>query len=350
MPAQISHLVFGEEALLQALGEAGEQILAGFGNVFRFGSQGPDFFYHNQRTRPSGLKYGVALHREGYGRLVAGLVREHLRMSTPAFSELGAFILGFATHAFLDRKTHPYIKYFSGWVEREYPESRQYFHCHAYLERVLDVLVLRERRNLELKDLRVLEQVYCGENLPYMVVKALLKALHTGYPRMRYKSQDRRRIDNAYQDTLFFYVVTDPLSPHFRRLAYLRDREEGKDRKRLALFHPLNIPPDIDFLNLKHREWLHPCDDNLRYRADFFTLYEEALSEAAIFMTLLWDALQARVTPEEVEKALGNMSLETGFTAEACPGPQRFCSPLPLPERIAALYRAFDSELLVQRG
>jgi hypothetical protein len=345
MPAQISHLVFGEEALLAALGEDGKAILTRFGNVFRFGAQGPDFFYHNQRTKPSGLKYGVAVHREGYGRLVASLAREHLRLRSSAFCELSAYILGFATHAFLDRKTHPYIKYFSGWVERGKPDTQQYFRCHVFLERVLDVLVLRERRRQELPELRVLEQVYCGETLPYILIKALLKALHASYPRMRYKSQDRRRIDNAYLDTLFFFVVTDPLSSHFRRLAYLRDQEAGKNRKRLALFHPLRIPDDIDFLNQQHTEWLHPCDESLRSRADFFTLYEEALQEAAGSLRLLWDVLSGREAPDGVEAALGNESLETGFGA-AVSTSQRFCSPLPLPPLIDDLYRNLEAELL----
>jgi hypothetical protein len=348
MPAQISHLVFGEEALRAALGADAEAILDRFGNVFRFGTQGPDFFYHNQRTRPSGLKYGVALHREGYGRLIACLVREHLRLRSPAVSTLGAYILGFATHAILDRKTHPYINYFSGWVERGDPASQRYYRCHVYLERVLDVLVLRERRRQDLRELRILEQLYCGETLPYLIVKALLKALHTSYPRMRYKSQDRRRIDNAYLDTLFFYVVTDPLSPHFRRLAYLRDQEAGKNRKRLALFHPLQIDEEIDFLNRQHAEWSHPCDRSLRSRDDFFTLYQEALEQAADLLSLLRDALCARKTPDDVEAALGNESLETGFSAGTSAA-QRFCSPLPLSPLIDALYREFDSELLAQR-
>jgi hypothetical protein len=348
MPAQISHLIFGEEALQAALGKDAEVILARFGNVFRFGTQGPDFFYHNQRTKPSGLKYGVAVHREGYGRLVAGLVGEHLRLKAPAVCELSAFILGFATHAFLDRKTHPYIKYYSGWVDREKPDSLQYFRCHVFLERILDVLVLQERRGQELGDLRVLEQIYCGETLPYSIVKGLLKALHTAYPRMRYKSQDRRRIDNAYLDTLFFYIVTDPLSPHFRRLAYLRDQETGKNRKRLALFHPLRIPIGIDFLNLKHDEWLHPCDRNLRSRADFFTLYEQALGDAASSLRVLWAGLSARETPQAVEAAVGDESLETGFSAGSV-GTQRFCSPLPLAPLIEDLYREMEAELHTRR-
>ena len=60
MPSHFTHLLFAEAALRAALGERAEEILRAHGNLFRFGAQGPDFFYHNQRTMPTGLRYGVA--------------------------------------------------------------------------------------------------------------------------------------------------------------------------------------------------------------------------------------------------------------------------------------------------
>ena len=117
MPAHFTHLLFAEEALQAALGEKAETILHTHGNIFRFGAQGPDFFYHNQRTMPTGLRYGVALHRRGFGSLVEQMAREALRLAVGPGSDLSAYILGFATHGPLDRSTHPYIGYFpAGWT------------------------------------------------------------------------------------------------------------------------------------------------------------------------------------------------------------------------------------------
>src|SRR4030042_4005693 len=136
MPAQICHLLFAEEAWRGALGGGAGGFLERPGNLFRFGAQGPDFFYHNQRTRPTGLKYGVAAHHEGYGRLTAHLVRQLRRLQARGIDEavkdeLTAFTLGWVTHAFLDRVTHPFIVSFSGWGEK-------YFRCHIFFERILD--------------------------------------------------------------------------------------------------------------------------------------------------------------------------------------------------------------------
>jgi hypothetical protein len=65
MPSQICHLIFAEDSLREAVGSDAEEMLRESGNIYRFGAQGPDFFYHNQRTRPTGLKFGVNAHREG---------------------------------------------------------------------------------------------------------------------------------------------------------------------------------------------------------------------------------------------------------------------------------------------
>ena len=341
MPAHISHLLFAEETLASALPAAGPTLLTQWGNLYRFGAQGPDFFYHNQRTRPTGLKYGVAAHREGYGRLVAALAREvrHLQEKTGCSPEeveqLKAYCLGFATHGFLDRRLHPYIVYFSGWVDPRRPETEKYFRSHIFFERILDVLLLRRRRGMDISQYPLLARLTCGERLPYPLVKALLKALNSAYPQMDFKSRDRRRIENAYADALLFYTYTDPAHPENRLLAVERDRLEN--RHRLAFFHPRELPRGIDFLNEQHRPWLHPCFADRSSTASLPELYEAALAEAVPALKVLAEALEGRSDPREVEEAIGNASLNTGLErAQRCS--LQHSAPLPLPEILQDMY------------
>jgi len=342
MPAQICHILFAEEALRAALPEQAEDVLRRHGNLYRFAAQGPDFFYHNQRTRPTGLKYGVAAHREGYGRLTAGLVREirHLQAKQDCapsdLEELSAFALGWATHAFLDREAHPFILYFSGWVDPNRPETARYFRCHLFYERILDVLMLRLRRGLEAASFPLAAQLDCGESLPYPVVKALLKALNASYPRMSFKSRDRLRIQNAYTDARFFHQHTDPGNARYRQAVVEMDRVDP--RRRLALFHPSGLPADIDFLNEARALWRHPCRRALLSRASFPELYEQARAAAVPALKLLAEALAGRREPAEVEAAVGDASLNTGLPrAERCA--LENSDPLPLPEMLDELYR-----------
>jgi len=344
MPAQICHLLFAEEALRGALGEQAAGLLERHGNLFRFGAQGPDFFYHNQRTRPTGLKYGVAAHHEGYGRLTANLVRGFRRLEARGIDEavrgeLTAFTLGWATHAFLDRVAHPFIVYFSGWVDSTRPETGKYFRCHIFFERILDVLTLRERRGQETAELSLPGLLGCGPVLPYPLVKTLLKALNAAYPRMSRKSLDRRRIENAYADAMFFYTYTDPSEPRYRQLSLERDREAPK--RRLALFHPQELPSGIDFLNRAHAGWRHPCLGETS-TASFPQLYEQALAQAVPALSVVGEALTGRRTAEEVEAAVGNASLNTGLErAQRCH--LQYCAPLPLAELLDGLYRQSGS-------
>jgi hypothetical protein len=341
MPSHFTHLLFAEEALRGALGEKAQEILGTRGNLFRFGAQGPDFFYHNQRTMPTGLRYGVALHRQGFGSFVQEMAREAQRLSVGPGSELSAFILGFATHAPLDRKTHPFIGYFAGWADPKQEAGLRLYHAHPFLERILDVLVLRERFGTPPADFDFLGRVRCGRTLPYPVLKAMVKGLHAIYPSYNYKSRDRLRIENAYHDSIFFYKVTNHLNPELAKLAFRKDRKEGFRQRRLGLIHPQEIPAGYDFLNLSHAAWCHPCDDAMVSTASFFELYEEALAECIPLLKDLYAVVAGQAPLEGLGSRIGNASLDTG--RESCaPVHSR---PLPLREILDEIYRKLESEM-----
>ena len=340
MPSHFTHLLFAEEALHGALGEKAREILATHGNLFRFGAQGPDFFYHNQRSMPTGLRYGVALHRHGYGVFLEAMVREALRLSAGPGSDLSAFILGFATHAPLDRATHPFIGYFAGWEDPKEEISRRRYHSHPFMERIIDVLVLQQRFGKSPAEFDFLSQVRCGKMLPYPVIKAIVKGLNSTYPAYNYKSRDRLRVENAYRDSMFFYKLSNHLNPDLIRLAYRRERMEGFHDKRLGLLHPREVPAGYDFLNLSHSEWCHPCDDSAVSTASFLDLYEQALAECTGKLPRLYGVLAGQAPIDGLGDFLGNQSLDTG--REQCtPVHSR---PFPLPRILDEIYEKMARE------
>jgi hypothetical protein len=340
MPSHFAHLLFAEDALRGALGEKANEILDAHGNLFRFGAQGPDFFYHNQRTMPTGLRYGVALHKHGYGSFVQELVREAVRLSAGPGSELSAFILGFTTHAALDRFAHPFIVYFAGWVDPKEEASRRLYHAHPFLERILDVLVLRERYGLLPPQFDFLSRIRCGATLPYPVIKAMVKGLNTTYPAYNYKSRNRLRIQNAYHDAMFFYKLTNHLNPDLIRLAYRRDRNEGFREKRLGLIHPREVPEGYDFLNLKRAPWCHPCDSTAVTNASFLEVFDDALQRCIVMLSDVHRVLAEQAPIDGLAARLGNESLDTG--RENCVPVHS--KPLPLREIMDELYRQMGAE------
>lgn len=344
MPSQICHLIFAEDSLREALGSSAETILREQGNIYRFGAQGPDFFYHNQRTKPTGLKYGVNAHREGYGRLVAHMIHELRHLEAKKHEDLPlikAYILGFTTHAYLDKKTHPFIDYFSGWVDVDREETEIYYHCHIFMERILDVLMLKLKRGLNIREFSLLPLLDCGAMLPYGIVKTLVKSLNATYPNTHFKSRDRQRVENAYIDCMGFYTFIDPLNPHYRRLAYERDRSSHGDRRRLALFHPFELPDDIDFLNLGNNIWTHPCNSEWPHEESFPELFDAALSEAVPALKEMHEILEGRGEPERAEELIGNQSLGTGLYWHDS-YKLLHNDPLPLPELLDKMYLELD--------
>jgi hypothetical protein len=340
MPSHFVHLLFAEEALRGTLGEKADDILGAHGNLFRFGAQGPDLFYHNQRTMPTGLRYGVALHRHGYGSFIEALTKEAQRLSLGPTSEVGAFLLGFATHAPLDRKAHPFINYFAGWADPHDTESRRLYHAHPFLERIIDVMVLRERFGKAPAEFDFLSQVNCGKSLPYPVLKAMVKGLNAVYPQYSLKSRNRLRVENAYHDAISFYKLTNHLNPDLLKLAFRRDKTEGFLHKRLGLLHPLVIPVGYDFLNLSHASWCHPCSDAETFTTSLLDLYEQALAVCRPMLARLHAVLSGHEPLEGVAAAVGNESLDTG--REPCtPVHSR---PLPLRQILDDLYRSLEKE------
>src|SRR5690606_6736764 len=137
MPSHIAHTAFAVESLAQ-LGRA--DLLGSRDHEYLvLGSQGPDMFYHNQRTMPSGISFGSLLHRRSYGsfcaEILAWLVSENLGPDSAA----GKYLLGYITHAILDRYMHPFINYFAGWYDPADPETEVFRFAHPFLERILDL-------------------------------------------------------------------------------------------------------------------------------------------------------------------------------------------------------------------
>lgn len=337
MPAHVTHRLFAEDSLRAAFGAEGDRIFREFGPFLTFGAQGPDFFYHNQRTKPSGLPFGKMLHRGRYGTMVRALVE---RSDEGVHSPEGAFTLGFVTHAVLDRRTHPFIIYFSGWVEPRDPSTDRYYLCHAFFERIIDTAMLERRRGLEIGSYDFLRLVQCGREMPDRLAGLVAGALCDTFPKLRSDTLlTLTKVRNAYRDTIGFYGYTNPPDRRTRELARELDLSDGaRRRRRLALFHPYALPDGIDFLNDAHREWVHPSFRELRSTESFEELYDRAVEEAVPVLRVAAEALSGAASAEAVEEAVGNRNLNDGRST-GVPAPSRYSDPLPLPELLESMYR-----------
>ena len=318
------------------------------GNIFRFGCQGPDFFYHNQRTKPSGLVYGSLLHHEQYGRFTVNMMRklsEHGNPGSESFLQAVSFILGFTTHAILDRKAHPFIVYFSGWVEKRNKKTDKYFRCHPFFERIIDMKILEIKRNIRITKFDTGNIMFCGSYMPDIISSTFTKALNLTFPRVS-KPDDLKRFNNAYRDTLFLFEITNPTKPIFYEMALIKDIQEKFRKRRIALFYTEKLPDDIDYLNTEHSDWTHPCDNKDVRNSSFLDIYESAVKESEHILLQLWHLLKKLLEGQEpteeeltdMEKEIGNTDLESDRPDLTRCIPQ-FSAPLPLYEILNKIYK-----------
>jgi hypothetical protein len=349
MAAQISHMHAGDEALRKVLGLSEAEALgpALSLSAFRFGCQGPDIFYHNQRTKPSGLHYGALAHRRRFGSLVAqaaaALPPEERRPDSPR----GAYLLGLSTHAALDRATHPFIIYFSGWVDPSDPSTQRRRGCHPFLERLLDACLIERRLGLSPARYGISARMGIGApfgaKLDSSLVGLWAAGLRAAFPRATEADKLlEARIANALADARSFYAVTDPAAPardapdRDARLAWL-ESEEG--RHLISLAYPLRLPEGMDPMNEAKAEWLHPSGDGRSSRASYLELVDAGIAEAARALGLVLDFWKGGLSSSSLAEGLGEGGLALCDAAGASM-PPRLCRPLPLPEAMEAEYEA----------
>ena len=342
MPAHITHELFADLVFSKAFGPDLRERIDRNRRFWVFGSQGPDFFLHNQRRKPSGLIYGKLLHTSGYGSFTANLIEVARKSGAGIDSKLGVYILGFASHAVLDRFTHPFINYHSGWVDRTRPETIRYHNCHAFLERIIDVMLLKILEKKSIEEYDFLGRVELGSEIPASVLDAVIFAIEATYPEYVGHDAISLRVENAYRDTIGFYEYTNPTNPDNFRHAAERDGGGGNPARRfLALFHPRGLPL-LDYLNAGHETWTHPGDPKEQHTESLIDLIEIAETAAISPLRVVGAALNGEGSLDDVAAAVGDENLSDGRQRKA-KRQIEYIDPLPLDGVLASIYEAIRS-------
>jgi hypothetical protein len=356
MAAQITHALAGEAALRAATAPSADEAHADPGTVaapepdtfFRLGCQGPDLFYHGQRSRPVSISLGTLVHRRGFGRLARALVAD---AAAAADADWTTFVLGFLTHAAVDRASHPFIVWFSGWHDPLRPESVRYAGCHAFLERALDAILLERRLGIAPSRWSLAERLLPPGGVPRSFAARLASVLRAAYPeRLAADALLERRVANAFIDSEGFYRFTDPAAVSLSEAALAPwaslDPEAG--RRAVAVLYPEGGLGDLDIANLRRLPWGHPCDPSRVDARDWFQLVGDAEAEAAALLRLVLGILRSAAAGatlpelepglEALERAAGNGTLNVGGADGKAAKPVA-CAPLPLSELMEAEFR-----------
>jgi hypothetical protein len=221
---------------------------------------------------------------------------------------LGAYALGFMTHALLDRRAHPYIVYKSGYVSPANPETLRYARLHAFFERIIDVLMLERLRGEDAASWDQ-EGILAGicDKPPLGLKELLARALVLAFPERAGKDEKlSRRMDNTFADCASFYRRMAP-----RRTSLALCGEEPPGPEFLAYVYPEKLPGDIDFLNLKKDPWYYPAGNSGEDHRSFPEIYAGAVDAAALSISpVIAGYLATGIFPiKEAAQAIGNEGL-----------------------------------------
>lgn len=332
MPAHLTHLLYARHCLVAAnLSGSDDPIVA-------VGSQGPDLFYHNRRSLPSGLHYGIAIHRSRYGDLIAAMVEACRKRSIGPDSPTGLFVLSFAGHAAADRHLHPFINFFSGWHEPGEDDTRRYRHMHAFFERVIDRLLIGRYLRSTPEEIDFAGIFDHGENLPDPIPQVFAEAMAATYRKAAKDEDLARKIRNAYRDSRGYYRFTNMPGRNYFAEALLREEAGHMGDRWITLVHPFDLPTDVDFANESGTAWCHPAHEELQSNASLWEIYEQACIDG----TKMTDALVRTwwsADRSELAEVVGNSNLSD--TGEAVGMERyRFSRPLDLPRVVEWLRRA----------
>lgn len=231
-------------------------IIADHYDVYRLGTQGPDFFYYDFPIPLPGhyptTQYGSLIHRQRINDFfIQGLA--YAKSHPWERDVVLSYLAGFLSHHALDTATHPFIFYRTGCYDRHFPPSRIYSYFHKRYEVLLDVANLRY----------VFNQWACHFNA---------EKIFTLSP------QTEEILDLFYSHILRCVYGVSP-SPHsFKKSLHntrriVRHTADATGSKKWALSsverlvgeeHALSrvfYPADTDIplvLNLNHSSWRHP--------------------------------------------------------------------------------------------
>lgn len=348
MASQISHLIVGRKALLTALPGQAPALLSDYGAWFGLGCQGPDLFYHNQRTRPLSVLYGSLIHKRGIGALCAALASPvgaaaacaDAANADAAFTATRpdawlAFVLGFVSHVELDRLSHPYIVHKAGWVIPGRPESDDHRSCHPFLERVLDSLLWEKVSGKPVRYFRQREELIPAEPVPRSFSERLAAAFRHAYPlRARGDAELIARMENAFLDALYFYARSDPsrttmaegcprgYGPSFAQHGY----------RSVSVVYPEGLDASVDWANAARAAWRHPCDPPRYSSASYYELCDQAAERSAPQLAAAYEALRgSQGAARRLEALIGEATMNVG-DAEGRQSRALFMAPLALKE------------------
>lgn len=329
MPDMWTHLVGGKLAANLITREKWRNSVLEHGNMNNLGCQAPDFFYYYNfqpwKRDKVGNLVSAAIHAEKcqdfYVSLVGGL-----DASAQSYVADVVFVLGFICHWAVDRVTHPYIHYISGFKPLKASSVRSAT-AHKRIELLIDVLMAEKHLGVMPYRDSLITRLTVGSELPQSIARMLKSAVASNYPTI-WAAQKADCVEQCYRDMLTsLNWLYDPAG-HKKRF-FWGVLDKVFDMSSLTYFYPKQVGAEVDYLNESKLEWCHPACESEVSTESFHDLMNRAVVESGEIMNSTLSYLDGELSHEQWQQTLGNLSYSTGKDSKTYV-PLVYSRPLPV--------------------
>lgn len=316
MPDILTHLVGGDEAI-KLIKPHYSKTLSANRAFYNLGAQGPDiFFYHHIFPwQKSSLidTIGTRLHQEKtLNFILSGAQMIKQNFTGDAFEFFSkqslqsdahkrfAYLAGFISHYALDIHCHPFIFYFSG---HEGGYNHKYFEC------IIDTLIndiyhgkkKKLHKTAKAITLASYDNLLISNMLNYMIFKTYKEDIAI---------KDIQQTIKDMRSTM--KTMYDPLSIK-KNVLKSADKLSKANGKIITAKFPVKYNSKVDYLNLKHNQWCHPCDESILSTDSFLDCLNQGIKASAAMIQALARYITHEIPTEEFKSIIGNKRYDTGL-------------------------------------
>ncbi len=282
MPNIITHDLFCEK-VYNALSE-NKQLIKSHYKEFRIGSNGPDFlfFHHLFKEQKSSIStIGNTLHETCINEFYDNAISACQMANEDIKDKMSVYLIGHYLHWQLDSMMHPYVVYRTGFKDKVST------YCHYRFESMMDAMFLKHYKHQTIKDIKTYSicdhDALTIEAISNIYIPCVKSCLNEEISPVDIKQSlaDWQQVQK---------LVYDPYMLKYKCLK-IYETIAKKPWYRSGNIVPCKIDTTYDVLNIKRKEWAHPCSGETS-TLSAISILENAQALAIARIPLLLDAIQ----------------------------------------------------------
>ncbi|WP_125153416.1 zinc dependent phospholipase C family protein [Clostridium rectalis] len=312
MPDAWTHILGAKDVLNRIDNNEYKRIIEKNIKIFNLAAQGPDLFtyyltlFPNRRKKLKNL--GELLHTSKTGDFIIYNIKwAKGKKEDESFNIIFTYLMGFITHYALDISIHPYIYYFGGVYNKERSHTKKYDVYHKRLETNIGSINLFREMGLNAYETPIYEEILFHKKIIDAIQQFYYNGIHNIYD-----------IDIGKDLILYCYngmgkmfkLVVDPSKKKYKLLYKLQKIIKKPLKLTASIYNDEN--KNIDYLNMKHRKWVHPCDKNEVHNESVDELYVNGVNMATNMLNRAIEFINGERNSKSLKGVFPNLSYESG--------------------------------------